>query len=148
MGNVIDLRGNTIQADVFEGSVSAAAESVGTAELEDGAVTEAKLDDDAVTEAKIEDAAVTQAKLETQLQAPFVIVAAGQFTTAGGDANESITVAGALATDIAILSIEDGGSNAVTLVEAAAGAGAIAVVLSGDPSTDAILNYVVLRAVA
>lgn len=74
------------------------------------------------------------------------VVAAGQHTTAGGDAAESATVAGVVATDIAIASIEDNGTNNVTLLQTAAGAGKVDFTLSADPSTDAIINYMVLRA--
>lgn len=76
------------------------------------------------------------------------VVTAGQHTTAGGDANESATETGVLATDIVVASIEDNGTNSVTLLEASAGAGSVDFVLSGDPSTDAVINYLVLRAVA
>lgn len=78
----------------------------------------------------------------------YYIVAAGQHTTAGGDVNESATVSGALATDIAIASLEDDGTNNVTLLTAAAAAGQINFVLSADPGTDAVINYTVLRAVS
>lgn len=74
------------------------------------------------------------------------VIASGQHTTAGGDAAESATVAGVVATDIAIASIEDNGTNNVTLLQTAAGAGKVDFTLSADPSTDAIINYLVLRA--
>jgi hypothetical protein len=74
------------------------------------------------------------------------VVASGQHTTAGGDTAESATVTGALATDIAIASIEDNGTNNVTLIQTAAASNAVNFTLSGDPSTDAIINYLVLRA--
>lgn len=76
------------------------------------------------------------------------VVAAGEFTTAGGDANESITVSGALASDIVLVTLHTAGSTPRTVVTAQAGADSIAVVMSGDPSTDHVLSYVLLRAVA
>lgn len=76
------------------------------------------------------------------------IVAAGTFTTAGGDATESITVAGAVTADIALVTVMTAGATPRSVVAADAGSGAIAVTMSGDPSTDHVLQYVVLRAVA
>lgn len=74
------------------------------------------------------------------------IFAAGEFTTAGGDANEAITVTGALATDIAIVTLKTKGATPRTILTAAAATDAINVVLSADPSTDHVLSYMVLRA--
>lgn len=96
----------------------------------------------------IRDGAITLAKLASGVTPAFVVVYAGQHTTAGGDAAESATVTGALATDIAIASIEDNGTNNVTLLQTAAAANAVNFTLSADPSTDAIINYLVLRAVS
>lgn len=75
----------------------------------------------------------------------FGIFAAGTFTTAGGDAAESITVTGALATDIAVVQVKTRGASPVTLAAAACAANAISVTLSGDPSTDHVLSYMVIR---
>ena len=74
------------------------------------------------------------------------IVAAGQLTTAGGDAAESAASAGVLATDIAIAVIENNGTNNVTLLQSAAASDAVNFTLSADPSTDTIINWMVLRA--
>ena len=76
----------------------------------------------------------------------FQVVSAGEFTTVGGDASESITVAGALASDIAIVQLKTEGASPVTVDAAAAGSGAIAVTLSADPAADHVLSYVLLRA--
>lgn len=78
----------------------------------------------------------------------YDIVAAGEFTTVGGDADETITVTGALATDIVIVNVHTAGSTPRTVVDASASAGQIDVDMSGDPSTDHVLSYVVLRATA
>jgi hypothetical protein len=75
------------------------------------------------------------------------VKAAGKFTTAGGDANEQATVAGVVATDIVIASLQDKGASPVTLLTAKAGTGVIDFIMSGNPSTDHIISYVVLRAV-
>ena len=77
-----------------------------------------------------------------------IIVAAGEFTTAGGDANETITVSGALATDIVHVTLHTKGATPRTILTASSSAGQIDVVMSGDPSTDHVLSYSVLRAVA
>ncbi len=76
------------------------------------------------------------------------IVAAGTFTTAGGDATESITAAGVVTSDIAIVTVLTAGATPRSIVAADAGSGAISVTLSGDPSTDHVLQYLVIRAVA
>lgn len=74
------------------------------------------------------------------------VVAAGTFTTAGGDANESITVSGITSSDIAIVVLHTKGATPRTILTAQAGTDAIAVEMSGDPSTDHVLKYMVLRA--
>lgn len=76
----------------------------------------------------------------------FRIVAAGTFSTAGGDASESITVSGALASDIAIVTVMTAGATPRSIVAADSGSGSIAVTMSGDPSTDHVLQYILVRA--
>lgn len=76
-----------------------------------------------------------------------VVKYAGSFTTVGGDAAESISVSGVVATDIVQVSVKTAGATPRSIVAAAAGTNAIAVTMSGDPSTDHVLHYVVLRAV-
>jgi hypothetical protein len=75
------------------------------------------------------------------------VIATGKFTTVGGDATESITVTGALSTDTAIVTINTVGSTPRTVTSAVGATDAITVTLSGDPSTDHVLNYVLLRSV-
>ena len=96
----------------------------------------------------IEEGSVTLALLDEGIAPAFVVKFAGQHTTAGGDANETATVTGVLATDIVIATIEDNGTNNVTLLQAAAAANAVNFTLSANPGTDCIINYIVLRAVA
>ncbi len=72
-----------------------------------------------------------------------VVKYAGTFTTAGGDANESITVTGVTSADIVSVTVKTAGATPRSIVSAAAGTDAIAVVLSGDPSTDHVLQYIV-----
>lgn len=74
-----------------------------------------------------------------------VIKFAGTFTTLGGDANEAITVTGAAATDIVFVGVKTAGGTPRSIVSAVGATNAVNVVLSGDPSTDHVLFYVVLR---
>ncbi len=75
------------------------------------------------------------------------IVAAGRFTTVGGDATETITATGAVAGDTVIVTVAVNGATPRTVTTAVAATDAITVALSGDPSTDHSLNYAVLRTV-
>lgn len=77
----------------------------------------------------------------------FKVLAAGTHTSVGGDATESISVSGAASSDIAIVVLKTAGATPRTITTAAAATNAITVVMSGDPSTDHVLSYVVLRAV-
>lgn len=96
--------------------------------------------------AGIASAAVTLAKLATGVAPSHVAKFGGTFTTLGGDASESISVPGALGTDIVQLSVKTAGGTPRSIVAAAAGTDAIAVTMSGDPSTDHVLQYIVFRA--
>lgn len=91
-------------------------------------------------------AKVVKAMLASGVSASHIVKFAGTFTTAGGDASETITVTGALGTDIVVVSVKTAGVTPRSIVAAAAGTDAIAVTLSGDPSTDHVLQYAVLRA--
>lgn len=77
----------------------------------------------------------------------YKVVYAGSFTTVGGDANEAITVTGALNTDIAFVMVNTAGAVPRSIVSADVAADAINVVMSGDPAADHVLVYQVLRAV-
>lgn len=76
-----------------------------------------------------------------------VVVFAGEHTTAGGAAAEDITVTGALATDLAIVTIHTVGASPVTLLTALTAADKITATFSADPSTDHVVTYLVLRAI-
>lgn len=73
------------------------------------------------------------------------IVASGSFTTAGGDATESIPVSGAINGDFAVVYVSSPGATPVTVSGYDVSDGSIGVSLSGDPSTDHTLKYVVFR---
>lgn len=77
--------------------------------------------------------------------AAWDIFAAGTVTTTGGDATETETVTGALATDKCIVTITDGGTNDETLASAKMTANTLTTKYSGDPGADCVYNYVVFR---
>lgn len=77
----------------------------------------------------------------------YQVFAAGNFTTAGGDASESIPVTGVLAGDLVLVQVKTKGASPVTIAAAISAANAITVTLSADPSTDHVLSYMVLRPV-
>jgi hypothetical protein len=89
-----------------------------------------------------------KAYVDGSAPAAWAAVAGGTFTTVGGDANETISVPGVVATDVVCVSVKahlgNGPIRAVS--KAAAGSGQIDVVLSGDPTADHVLQYVVFRA--
>jgi hypothetical protein len=89
---------------------------------------------------------VVLAMLATGIAPSHVVKFAGEFTTVGGDADESITVTGALATDLAFVVLKTPGSTPRTVLNAEAATDAIEVEFSGDPSTDHVVTYQVLRA--
>lgn len=101
-----------------------------------------------ITAAEIADGAITLAKLASGVTPSHVVKYAGTFTTLGGDADEAITVTGAAATDIVLISVKTAGATPRSIVSAVADTNAINVVMSGDPSTDHVLQYAVLRAAA
>jgi len=86
---------------------------------------------------------------EVRLAGPMLggglIIAAGIHETVGGAATESITLAGVVATDVAVVTLHTAGAAAKTIASVKAGAGKIDVVFSGDPAADHVLNYCVIR---
>lgn len=75
----------------------------------------------------------------------YRVITAGTHTTAGGDASETIVDEIVESTDIVMVGIKTEGSSPVTCDAFAAGSGQITVTMSGDPSTDHVLQYVVFR---
>lgn len=73
------------------------------------------------------------------------LFASGSFTTVGGDATETITIAGVLATDSVHVTVAAVGSTPRIIITAIAIAGAITVTLADDPAADHVLNYSVMR---
>lgn len=72
-------------------------------------------------------------------------ILAGTHTTAGGDASETITVEGVTSADYALVYISAPGATPRTLNGYVTDNGSINVTMSGDPSTDHVLSYVVFR---
>ena len=77
---------------------------------------------------------------------PFACIAAGSFTTVGGDADEAILVSGCLASDIAMVVLKSPGAIPRTILSSAAALGQINVVFSGDPDDDHVVSYLLFRA--
>lgn len=73
------------------------------------------------------------------------ILAAANYTTAGGAAAEAITVTGAATTDIPFVTMQDDGTSNVTIVSAAITANTLTVTFSADPGSDTIISYQILR---
>ena len=77
---------------------------------------------------------------------PWQIIGAFNATSAGGDATETVAVAGSLTTDIVIVALEDDGANDVTLAAARVSAdGTVTITLSADPATAAVMSGIVVR---
>lgn len=113
-----------------------------------GSVDTDQLAADAVTGAKIEDDAVSVEHLDDGILPSHVVKYAGKFTTLGGDATEVITVTGLLTTDVVHVTVQTAGGTPRSIVAAVLTSNTITVTMSGDPSTDHILAYSVLRAAA
>lgn len=102
----------------------------------------------AVTTSTIAAGAVTLAKLATGITPSHIVKFAGQPTTVGGAAAEAFTVTGAAATDLAFVQIVDNGTGNVTALQAAVTTNTLTVTFSGNPGSDTVFNYQLLRAAA
>jgi hypothetical protein len=92
-------------------------------------------------------AAVSKADLDSGISyGAMIVYADDEYTTTGGAAAEAITVTGALATDHAYVSVQDDGTNNVTVKYAVCTTDTLTVTFSGDPGNDAVINYIVVRA--
>lgn len=94
----------------------------------------------------IANAAISKAKLATSLQPSHIIVKAGRVTTAGGDATEVISDALIQATDDVVVTVRSVGVTPRTIVSAVTSNSTVTITMSGDPSTDHTLSYIVYRA--
>jgi len=76
------------------------------------------------------------------------VVYAGKHTsTANGGGVNAVTVTGVLATDIVFVTLQTEGASPESIVKAVPSTNTITITFSGDPSTDHIVAYQVLRAV-
>jgi hypothetical protein len=111
-----------------------------------GSVGTANIQNDAVTTAKILNANVTLAKLASGIAPSHVVKFADQETTVGGAAAEAFTVTGVAATDLAFVQIVNNGTNNVTALQAVCTLNTLTVTFSADPGADTVFNYQILRA--
>lgn len=136
--------GTLAAADLAAGLVTGNADGV-TLDT-NGAGSTLQIAADGVVNSKIADGAVSIENIDSGAAPIKHVVGGGIFTTLGGDANESITATGCLGTDTAIVWVQKAGAVAKTVDTITPGTGSIAVVMSGDPSTDHKLGWLVLRA--
>lgn len=101
---------------------------------------------DAITTVKILNANVTLAKLASGITPSHIVKFAGQPTTTGGAASEAFTITGAAATDLAFVQVVDNGTNNVTVLQAVVTLNTLTITFSGDPSSNTVFNYQLLRA--
>lgn len=140
--NVITTEGDLIVGDSSGDAERLAVGAAGLPLVSDGTVPEyAELTADGIA-----DDAVSAEHLDSGISFSHRVFAAGEFTTVGGDSSESISVPGALATDLAFVMLKDLGTNQETVLAAVAGTDAIAVEFTGDPGADEIVCYQLLRA--
>jgi hypothetical protein len=149
---IVDFINDTFVAEVDPGNLSETLASgnifVGSAlNVATGVAMSGDATIDNAGELTIVNEAITLDKLDDDLQPSHVIKFADQETTAGGAADEAITVTGALATDLAFVQLVDSGTNDVSVVDAVITADTLTVTFSADPGDDAIINYQIIRAV-
>lgn len=91
---------------------------------------------------------VLLASLATGVKPSHIVKFAANQATTGGSATLAVTVTGVAATDIVLATIKTVGGTPRTIVSVAATLNTITFVFSGDPSTDHVVAYQVLRAAA
>ncbi len=119
--------------------------SVGTANLQNGAVTAIKLASDAVETAKILNANVTLAKLAAGITPSHIVKYAGTSAYGGGGTSVAIAVAGVAATDLVFAQIQ-ASTNAVSVVKVVPTLDTVTVHFSADPGAATTVQYQALRA--
>lgn len=78
--------------------------------------------------------------------APWQIIGAFNSVSDGGDATETVSISGALTSDIVIASMEEDGTNDVTLAAArVSSSGTVTITLDQNPGTDARVSGMVIR---
>lgn len=96
-------------------------------------------------ERKIAEAAKAYIDALVESKPAAVIVSAGNFSTLSGSATQTIAISGALSTDLAFVVLHVAGATPRTVLTASAASGHVTVVMSGDPSTDHVLSYQLVR---
>ncbi len=94
------------------------------------------------------DDAVSLEDLDDGILPSHVAKYAGKHTSVGGDATEVITITGLDSTDVVVCTVQTAGATPRSIVAAVPTTNTLTVTLSGDPSTDHVLGYVVFRAAA
>lgn len=89
---------------------------------------------------------ITLSELASGIAPSHVVKFAGKYTTLGGSATEAQTVTGVAATDIVVATLQDKGATPRTILTSKPTLNTITYIFSGDPSTDHVVSYVVLRA--
>ncbi len=84
--------------------------------------------------------------LDSGIAPAYFVKYAGSFSTSGGDANETISVPGALSSDLAFVQLSAQGLSPQTVLTAVSATDAIHLVFSADPDTDHTVKYQLLRA--
>lgn len=89
---------------------------------------------------------VDQALRHRLRQKNNVVLHCGQHTTTGGSATETIPkLAGVASTDVIVVTLHTAGGIARTISSATCGTDSASVIFNADPSTDHIVNYIVVR---
>lgn len=89
---------------------------------------------------------ISLSELAAGISPSHVVKFAGKYTTLGGSATEAQTVTGVASTDIVIATLQTKGATPRTILTSAPTLNTLTYVFSGDPSTDHVISYMVLRA--
>jgi hypothetical protein len=149
-GGALTIANNAVTtAKILDANVTTAKildANVTTAKILDANVTTAKILDANITTAKILDANVTLAKLSAGITPSHVVkFAATSPAFAGGGVTDTITVTGALVSDIATAVIR-ASTNPVSIVKAVLTVDTLTITYSADPGAGTTVDYSVLRA--
>lgn len=120
--------------------------AITTAKILDFNVTNAKLSYDVIDNTKLQDSCVSLENLDSGIYPSHICVFAGTHVTVGGSTAETINLAGVVGTDIATVMVHTRGGTPITVDSAATGTDTIGVTMSGNPGTDHVLSYIVMRA--
>ena len=108
-------------------------------------ITNAMMQADSVNAANVIDAVLTKAKLATDVTDELPIFRK-VITTVGGSVNESVTVTGAVTTDVVFASINTPGATPRAIVEAKVTADdTVNITWNGDPAADHKVNLLVIQ---